>query len=535
VADFQRELEAYTGTSWEDFFKGWLYGKGLSDWCVEKVKLRAVAWPGVGVHPAERGFLSWLGRPGAGEPYHATIFARQKAEINEPTSVGICLDGTDQFPLRVPVVPGVAKAEYTDPPATVVSLPDNGYRIDVDLPGRPTQIMVDPDELIVDRNPHNNTWKPRCRFRFTPLYNLLDETDVTNRYDRWNFIFGPWVYGGSQNDPWFTRAEMVGVRAGVYRTEDFSGGVYLAYRTDDRNVVAGVEGMWDHFPVPHTQVGFLAERSLTNNETSDSGKFNRALVYGRYVLGYGDSLYLPPMKYVEVFGAVLENPLPRPTEMVPGAVPFDHQTTVGVHYHLDYLTPYWDPEGGFRFDVTYQTGIPIFGEHRAFNQVMSQLSYVKKMPDLGGPDWAALLTHWFAQTKLALRAYGAAALPDDVYFFPLGGGLRFRGFDLAQRQGSGVWVGSAEWRVPLSCDLKWDCCDHVAGLRQVSGALFYDAGNAYVADRQTGPVAHALGGGLRLDVIWFGVLERTTLRFDVAKTVNAATPLQFWFGIQYPF
>src|SRR5262249_36480825 len=30
VADFQRELEAYTGTSWDGFFKEWLYGKGLS-------------------------------------------------------------------------------------------------------------------------------------------------------------------------------------------------------------------------------------------------------------------------------------------------------------------------------------------------------------------------------------------------------------------------------------------------------------------------------------------------------------------------
>jgi hypothetical protein len=48
-------------------------------------------------------------------------------------------------------------------------------------------------------------------------------------------------------------------------------------------------------------------------------------------------------------------------------------------------------------------------------------------------------------------------------------------------------------------------------------------------------VAHAVGGGLRLDVAWFSFIERTILRFDVAKTVNADTPLQFWFGVQHPF
>ena len=45
----------------------------------------------------------------------------------------------------------------------------------------------------------------------------------------------------------------------------------------------------------------------------------------------------------------------------------------------------------------------------------------------------------------------------------------------------------------------------------------------------------ALGLGLRFDVVWFSFIERTTVRFDVAKTVNAASPVQFWLGIQYAF
>jgi aminopeptidase N len=43
VADFQRELEAYTGQSWDDFFKQWVYGAGLVDWSVESVKMGPVS------------------------------------------------------------------------------------------------------------------------------------------------------------------------------------------------------------------------------------------------------------------------------------------------------------------------------------------------------------------------------------------------------------------------------------------------------------------------------------------------------------
>src|SRR5262249_33080343 len=42
IADYQHELEMYTGQSWDEFFRNWLYGCGLSDWCVEKVKLEPV-------------------------------------------------------------------------------------------------------------------------------------------------------------------------------------------------------------------------------------------------------------------------------------------------------------------------------------------------------------------------------------------------------------------------------------------------------------------------------------------------------------
>jgi hemolysin activation/secretion protein len=117
----------------------------------------------------------------------------------------------------------------------------------------------------------------------------------------------------------------------------------------------------------------------------------------------------------------------------------------------------------------------------------------------------------------------------------MGGAELFRGFDLAQRQGSLVWVGSLEWRVPVATGLNCDLLDHSAGLRNIYAAAFYDVGDAYLRGHPLGDVAHAVGGGLRFDVAWFGFIERTILRVDIAKTLNASTPLQVWVGVQHPF
>ena len=62
VADFRRELEAYTGYSWDEFFRDWLYGPGLTDWAVEDVT----------VQPPPRcckpDLLRWLQAPALARP-----------------------------------------------------------------------------------------------------------------------------------------------------------------------------------------------------------------------------------------------------------------------------------------------------------------------------------------------------------------------------------------------------------------------------------------------------------------------------------
>ncbi len=163
------------------------------------------------------------------------------------------------------------------------------------------------------------------------------------------------------------------------------------------------------------------------------------------------------------------------------------------------------------------------------------MSFVKTLRDVLGVSEKTPFLRWLGDSRLAARLYAAEAIQDDAQIFTLGGGELFRGYDANQRQGSMVWIGSVEWRVPLIQRVDWDVLDHVVGLRNVYGAPFYDVGDAYISGKETGPVAHAVGVGLRIDVAWFSLIERTILRFDVAKTVNDDTPMQFWFGLDHPF
>jgi hypothetical protein len=531
VVDFQRELEAYTGHPWDDFFQHWVYGTGRCDWTVDRVEINEKK---ASVFHRNYG-------TSAGEPVRVVIYLKQQGEFNEPTTLGIRLKAGNDYQIRLPINPEVPALEVPDVNAFVTCATEQGIgkqramvKVEIALPCEPEQISVDPDRVLLDSCPTNNHWKREFRWKLTPLLTVLDEVDVTNAHDRWNLNAGAWFYFSSYNDPWYTKSLMGGFRLGMFRTQEIDAGAFVAYRSNDRNIVAGADLLWDHVLLPHLQLGMSVEQSLTTVSNSDI-PCSRGVVYARYVLMYGSSLYLPPFEFVEGFGVIQNRCLPDPRTPTPGADPFNDRTAVGLHYHKNLMTPYWDAEGGYSFDISGQYGLPIFGTSRDFQQVYGQFAYVKGMSKVNELFGHGPIRDWLADTRWAFRIGGAAALPNNGQFFALGGGDNFRGFDLAERQGSMIWVGSVEWRLPILTNVHWDCVDHVAAVRNVYLAPFYDVGNAYVNGHQLGTNAHAVGAGLRVDVNWLGLIERTTLRFDIARTINGNYPVQFWFGIQHPF
>lgn len=560
VADFQRELEEYTDQSWTEFFAHWLYGPGLSDWSVEKVEVE---------NPAsclDKGKLLVGKLLGKEEPPAAktrvTITLKHDGKFCEQTTLGIGFCGQPGYPIRLPILPAAGVYPLEEYGGKCEPLGEGLYRVDLFLDREPDQVMVDPDLVLVDTNPRNNRWRCDIKFRLTPLYTFMEETDLTAAYDRWNVIVGPWVYGAMYSDPWYTRSTMAGFRIGAVNTTEFYGGAYIAARQDYRDVVYGVDGLIDHWPGATNQVGYNVERRMDTWYDGDNHA-TRGVLWARHIFNYGSSMYLPPMHYVEGFALYSDNFLPaarqtgdeaeqlkrarrgalvRPNTPWPGER-FENMSMAGVHYRLNFLTPYWDPEFGFYVDLTYQGGAAqMDGSYRGLQQLSGTLSAVSALPDLSttmpeGPlgDLGAVALRWLSQSRVAVRVGGGVAFPGRGEFFSLGGSTMLRGFDLSERQGSSLWIGSLEWRVPLARGLNWDICDHSVGLRNLYGAAFYDVGEAYLQGKPIGPIAHSVGAGLRLDLAWFSFVERTTLRLDVAKTVNADTAVQVWFGLQQPF
>lgn len=519
---FKTELAAYTGRSQDEFFERWVYGKGITDWQVESVDID---------RSRHRVGRNMIGSVDLGGPTRVTVVVSQTGDYNEATTVGFRFPGEEGYSLRVPVGGTGNTVHLGEYDAVIQPLPDNKVRVELTLPREPEQVSVDPDRVLVDRNPANNQWKPERRFGLSPFYSMLNETDLTTDYDKWNFGGGPWIGGALFPDPWYTRSTMAGVRAGAYRTQIYSGGAYAAYRSDFRDLVIGADGLWDHWPLPKTQLGFNVEQRVGGPFGGGSGSdtATRASVFGRYVWQYGSSLYLPPLAYTEVFHTYQDNFLPFARTTPAGSERPDWTDVTGLHTRVNLYTPYWDPECGFWLDATVASGVARLNQDVGVHQGKLELALVRKLPD-------SSCLGWLSQSRVAVRGVVQGAFPDRGQFFALGGGTLFRGYDLAQRQGSAMWVANAELRVPLARNVTWDVLDHCVGARNVWLAGFYDVGAIYSNGREVGGnVAHAIGAGIRVDTALFSFIERVTLRVDVAKTVNDNTPFQFWFGVQHAF
>ena len=138
-------------------------------------------------------------------------------------------------------------------------------------------------------------------------------------------------------------------------------------------------------------------------------------------------------------------------------------------------------------------GSPTWARRAAPRQLRGELAAVRKLPDGLG---------YFSEREGGRPGRGdGRASPDEGQFFALGGGTLFRGFDLAERQGSFLWVANAELRLPLCAERRVERARQ-SGRRCGTCTLagFYDVGAVYANGRSVGGVAHALGAGLRLDL-----------------------------------
>jgi hypothetical protein len=560
VADFQRELEQYTGRSWKEFFDQWFFAKGMSDWAVEDVTVSDKTPP-----PAFTSLSPFLWvAPMSDDRFHVVVRLKQKGEFTEETVLGVKLKEQGPYAIRIPIVPGSGPIDlevphgWLDEPvgrisnpaavgrifnpassaddtsgrienpaykAHVETLPDGkSVLVTIELPQEPVQISVDPDQVLPDSNPVNNHWKCPIRWRITPLMTNLDETDLMTDYDKWNVTTGPWI---GLSNPAYGQAPQAGFRASAYRLQEFVGGVYAVYDAYTGDVRMGGDALLQNCPWPNVDFGFQMDHNMMP-ELSRSPK-TQGILFGRYVFHQTASLYLEPMEFLEVYGRTGAVFWPGDYGGRSDFGRFQDVAGAGVYYHRDYLTPYWDPEAGYKFWINAEYGNALTNGEASYQKLQGECSYVQSMPDGMG---------YLSDTRLAIRAYGGVGGPRDAQLFQLGGPTRVRGMSWNTRDGNALWMASAEWRFPIWKDIDCDVCDHVLRMRHVYGVAYYDGGQMFRSGRTMGGhfgVVHSMGAGLRWDMAIFSFIERFTLRLDVAKMMETSEPMQMWFGLSHAF
>ncbi len=492
VEDFQQELEAYTGESWQVFFDEWLYSPKLADWKVA----------GVWVEPRDHGYVT-------------TVRVEQLHDIAEPVEVGWSFDAKHPSEARVFLDP--AAGDYSVGDAEVKQVAPNAWTVTVATEERPKQVTIDPDHWVLDANLHNNRWRKTPLVRLTPFYTPLDETALMQPLDRVGIAAGPGIDA---------LGRMV-VRGSIVSIHEYRVSPFLAYTpgNNENHLTAGVDTIVYNLPAPNWSLGAVYEHSLASDLIDDPEDQGR--IYLRWDQVYTTSLLYPNLKYWEFYTRFGDNFYPfeatHPSQD-PEIENYRDIRAAGVTVHADSRMPYWNPDTGFAFDATYEFGFPAFGEGESYHRTWAQASAVRRLPDELGP---------ISATKVAGRLAGGIGGPDNGEHFRLGGPFNVRGLRRDDVKGNAYWIASGEWRLPLKEDLDISLYDNVARLRSIYTSVFYDVGEAYLLDESLG-IEHSVGAGLYFDIPLFSLVENFTFRTEYAHALRRGSDA-VWAGWYYAF
>ena len=482
VADFQRELEAYTGQSWEEFFQHWLYGTGVCDWAVEKRRDRRP-------QPAAAASAAIASRTRRSREAVSSRLAQAEAAVQRADVAGLRLAGRRGLPdphadpsrsCRSWQIDRARRPTSRRCPSTDGQRQPRPRRGHAALASRRRSPSI-PTTCCSTATRRTTTGSRESAGDSTPLYTQLEETDVTNAYDRWNLI-----------------CRAVAVRLVLQRSvvHALADGRRARRRPTGRSTSTAAPTSptapttATSSPAPtrsgitsrcrNTQVGFNVERSAGHARRRTTYRCSRGVLFGRYILTYGSRLYLPPFEYVEAFGTVQNRCLPIPRSDRPARDLFDDRTGPGPALPQELPDAVLGPRGR-RSRSTRPTraacrsSAPTDGFHQLDGQVVHGEVHAGPRSRLLGDHAVPGLAEGHAAGRFACD--GAAALPDNGQFFTLGGGDHFRGFDLAERQGSSSGSAASNGGCPWSRTCLGLAAITSSASATSTRALFYDVGD----------------------------------------------------------
>ncbi|MEZ6122747.1 MAG: M1 family aminopeptidase [Planctomycetaceae bacterium] len=493
VADFHHELEVFTGEDWDPFFKAWLESSAETDWNLESVS----------VTKTDSGY-------------------RTQAHIVQQGTISEAADVRFSFPEQQQPIRLATLSETQQPEGIQVQQTAPGdWLVTVVSDTKPSQVVVDPESILVDSQPDNNAWKPEVSVRVSPIYTPADESGLLQPWQQHSVVAGFGV------DP----DGRLGLRASLIDADDYRISPFIAYtaatatRNDD-HLSAGVDGIIYNVPNANWQLMGRYEYALLSTLANDPGHQARFAL--RRVINYTTSLMYPHLSYVDLYTRIGDNFFPDQDDAQnpdPAIQRYGDVRAIGIDVHADSQMPYWNPDRGVRFDGNVEHGFQVLGSDADYSRLSGQVGVVQRLSNAPA---------WLSETKLAGRVSGGYGWDDNGEHFRFGGPGRFRGRAAADVKGNAFWLTSLEWRFPLTGELDYKVLDNTAALHSVDGAIFYDLGRSYLQNEAQGKADHAIGLGLYFRIPLLSFVENVTIRTEYGYSLTNSTGA-LWMGLYRAF
>ena len=424
---------------------------------------------------------------------------------------GQIIDFENRGSIRMPVD---VRVRFDDGNEDVLTWDGESDQVTIDDSRRIVQVVIDPEEQVLDIDRTNNVWPRKVYVQPVPVYLGLYEVPVFLKDDGYHLIVGP-----------ETAHSGFGLKASFQKPYDYI--LYGAsdYEFGERLWHSRTGFKWLNVFKSQTSLGF----ELLNTDDRDgdeddvlSGKvyLRRELWPAQYgLLDMNDHLTLYVLRNHRL-GSKIDS-----TSLAEDDRNIDYsrrdESIIGTELHIDRSGPYPNPLTGYQLTALAEHAGHFWGADQSFTRTSLDASFYQRI---------------IGETVLATRLKYGWGFPNDKALYHLGGMHGLRGYKRKTVRGANIWLGSLELRFPLVPGLDQHFFDNVLGLESLSGVVFMDAGQAWFSDFSETNIKADAGLGLRLTVNIGSFLEKLVIRADVAQSINDTDEgVRFWLGVNQAF
>jgi len=363
------------------------------------------------------------------------------------------------------------------------------------------QILVDPNQRLLDYRLQNNYWPRRIKVKSTPYYPIIYDFPVLNPTDAYSVVVGA-TYNVFN----------AGFRISGRRVHDYMSYFDCRYNYMHEELDTVVCHNIEHVVGKNTslelKLGHL--RSVDSPERFNRGRISFTKQLGPTVYSIDKMLnnitfYFERNKEIELDESDIQ------------------RSKVGVTYNMDYRILAWDPVGGMRLMFNIEKGNEILGANTDFVKGELDARFYKS---LWNPE------HVFA-VRLNPGLSNGNVSGEEA--FKLGGKDSLRGYGDRKFEGKNKLLLNAEYRFPLIEAREDSILRNFFTFNRLNGALFYDAGIPWNSSFDEGEMKSNVGVGLRFEVTVLGFFEKVFNRLDVAVPLDGSEDVHVWFEITHAF